>query len=279
MAQRDASGGWRTLTYAQTLWPCDAIARGAAATRSVAGTADRDPVRQRYRARAARARRDACRHPLCAGLAGLFAAVAGFRQAAKRSSTFSRRAWSLPPTARPSRAPSRQPCRRMSKSWLARIRSPTGRPRCSTTFLTTQPTPAVEAAHAQVGPDTIAKVPVHLGLDRPAQGRDQHPAMLCANQSMIRCGFPFLADEPPVLVDWPPWSHTFGGNHDFGMVLDNGGSFYIDEGKPLPGAIEATVRNLRESRRRSISTCPRATRCCCPICAATRNCARGSSAD
>jgi feruloyl-CoA synthase len=53
-------------------------------------------------------------------------------------------------------------------------------------------------------------------------------------------------DEPPVLVDWPPWNHTFGGNHDFNLVLYNGGSFYIDEGKPLPGAIAATVRNLRE---------------------------------
>ena len=63
---------------------------------------------------------------------------------------------------------------------------------------------------------------------------------------MIRSTLAFFADEPPVLVDWPPWNHTFGGNHDFGLVLYNGGSFYIDEGKPLPGAIEATVRNLRE---------------------------------
>jgi len=63
---------------------------------------------------------------------------------------------------------------------------------------------------------------------------------------MIRSSLAFIADEPPVLVDWPPWNHTFGGNHDFGMVLHNGGSFYIDEGKPLPGSIEATVRNLRE---------------------------------
>ena len=70
--------------------------------------------------------------------------------------------------------------------------------------------------------------------------------MLCSNQAMIRATLAFIADEPPVLVDWPPWNHTFGGNHDFGMVLHNGGSFYIDEGKPLPGAIEATVRNLRE---------------------------------
>jgi feruloyl-CoA synthase len=63
---------------------------------------------------------------------------------------------------------------------------------------------------------------------------------------MIRSSLAFMEDEPPVLVDWPPWNHTFGGNHDFGMVLHNGGSFYIDEGRPLPGAIEATVRNLRE---------------------------------
>ncbi len=70
--------------------------------------------------------------------------------------------------------------------------------------------------------------------------------MLCANQVMIRAGFLFFADEPPVVIDWLPWNHTFGSNHNFGLVLDNGGSLYIDEGKPMPGAIEATVRNLRD---------------------------------
>ena len=70
--------------------------------------------------------------------------------------------------------------------------------------------------------------------------------MLCANQAMIRAGLAFLADAPPVIVDWLPWNHTFGSNHNFGLVLDNGGSLYIDEGKPLPGAIAATVRNLRD---------------------------------
>jgi feruloyl-CoA synthase len=114
------------------------------------------------------------------------------------------------------------------------------------TFLKTQPTPEVEAAHARVSENTIAKVLFTSGSTGQPKGVINTQLMLCANQSMIRCGFPFLADEPPVLVDWPPWSHTFGGNHDFGMVLDNGGSFYIDEGKPLPGAIEATVRNLRD---------------------------------
>jgi feruloyl-CoA synthase len=58
--------------------------------------------------------------------------------------------------------------------------------------------------------------------------------------------FAFFAEEPPVIVDWAPWHHTAAGNHDFGLVIYNGGSYYIDEGKPMPGAIEATVRNLRE---------------------------------
>jgi feruloyl-CoA synthase len=113
-------------------------------------------------------------------------------------------------------------------------------------FLKTPPTPAVEAAHARVCEETIAKVLFTSGSTGQPKGVINTQLMLCANQAMIRSGFAFLADEPPVLVDWPPWNHTFGGNHDFGMVLDNGGSFYIDEGKPLPGAIEATVRNLRD---------------------------------
>jgi feruloyl-CoA synthase len=70
--------------------------------------------------------------------------------------------------------------------------------------------------------------------------------MWCANQEMVRQTLSWLQDEPPLMVDWAPWHHTAGGNKDFGMVLYNGGTLYIDEGKPLPGAIEATVRNLRE---------------------------------
>jgi feruloyl-CoA synthase len=113
-------------------------------------------------------------------------------------------------------------------------------------LVATEPTPAVDAAHAKVGPDTIAKILFTSGSTGYPKGVINTQRMLCSNQAMIRAGFAFMADEPPVLVDWPPWNHTFGGNHDFGMVLHNGGSFHIDEGKPLPGAIEATVRNLRE---------------------------------
>jgi feruloyl-CoA synthase len=70
--------------------------------------------------------------------------------------------------------------------------------------------------------------------------------MWCANQAMIASALQFFADEPPVIVDWAPWHHTAGGNHDVGLVLSHGGTMYIDGGKPLPGAIEETVRNLRE---------------------------------
>ena len=70
--------------------------------------------------------------------------------------------------------------------------------------------------------------------------------MWCANQVMLRQALAFFIDEPPVLVGWAPWHHTAGGNHDVGLVIFNGGTFYIDEGKPIPGAIEETVRNLSE---------------------------------
>jgi len=111
----------------------------------------------------------------------------------------------------------------------------------------TRPTASVEAAHAKVGPDTVAKILFTSGSTGQPKGVINTQRMLCANQSMMRGGLSFLSDgEPPVLVDWLPWNHTFGSNHNFGLVLDCGGSLYIDEGKPMPGAIETTARNLRE---------------------------------
>ncbi len=68
--------------------------------------------------------------------------------------------------------------------------------------------------------------------------------MLCANQQALAQVWPFLDARPPVLVDWLPWSHTFGGNHNFNLVLRNAGTLYVDEGKPAPGLFERTVRNL-----------------------------------
>ena len=104
----------------------------------------------------------------------------------------------------------------------------------------------VDAAHARVGPETIAKFLFTSGSTGVPKAVINTQRMWCANQEMVHQTLAWVQDEPPLMVDWAPWHHTAGGNKDFGMVLYNGGTMYIDEGKPLPGAIEATVRNLRE---------------------------------
>nr|HET7860261.1 feruloyl-CoA synthase [Caldimonas sp.] len=121
--------------------------------------------------------------------------------------------------------------------------------RAATAFadlVATAPTAAVDAAHAKVGADTIAKFLFTSGSTKLPKGVINTQRMLCANQQMIRQCFRHLAEEPPVLVDWLPWNHTFGGNHNIGIVVYNGGTLYIDEGKPTPALIGETLRNLRE---------------------------------
>jgi feruloyl-CoA synthase len=106
--------------------------------------------------------------------------------------------------------------------------------------------PRVDEAHARTGPDTIAKFLFTSGSTGQPKAVINTQRMLCANQQMLAQALPYLAEVPPVLVDWLPWHHTAGGNHNIGIVLYNGGTLYIDAGKPLPGLIETTVRNLRE---------------------------------
>jgi feruloyl-CoA synthase len=106
--------------------------------------------------------------------------------------------------------------------------------------------PRLEAAHEAIGPDTIAKLLLTSGSTGNPKAVINTQRMLCANQVMIRETMAFLKNEPPVIVDWLPWNHTFGGNHNIGLTLFNGGSMYLDAGKPLPGGIEQTVRNLAE---------------------------------
>ena len=113
-------------------------------------------------------------------------------------------------------------------------------------LLATPATPQVDAAHAQVGPDTIAKFLFTSGSTKLPKGVINTQRMLCSNQQMIRQCFPHLAEEPPVMVDWLPWNHTFGGNHNVGITVYNGGTLYIDEGKPTQALIGETLRNLRE---------------------------------
>jgi feruloyl-CoA synthase len=110
----------------------------------------------------------------------------------------------------------------------------------------TAPGAAVDEAHAAVGPETIAKFLLTSGSTGQPKAVINTQRMLCSNQQMLTHSLPSLGEEPPVLVDWLPWNHTAGSNHNFGIVLNHGGTLYIDEGKPVPGLIEKTVRNLRE---------------------------------
>jgi feruloyl-CoA synthase len=110
----------------------------------------------------------------------------------------------------------------------------------------TTPGPDVEAAFARVGPDSIAKILFTSGSTGPPKGVINTHRMLCANQKMIEQVWPFVRDDPPVLVDWLPWNHTFGANHNFNMVLAQAGTLYIDAGRPTPELIGITARNLGE---------------------------------
>jgi feruloyl-CoA synthase len=115
----------------------------------------------------------------------------------------------------------------------------------------------VDAARDHVGPDTIAKILFTSGSTGRPKGVINTQRMLTSNQEMMRSVLLFLTDSPPVLCDWLPWNHTAGGNHNFGLVLYNGGTLYIDEGKPTPALFEATVRNLREVACTAHFTVPR----------------------
>ena len=107
-------------------------------------------------------------------------------------------------------------------------------------------TPAVMDAFAAITPDTHAKYLLTSGsTGHPKVVINTH-RMLCANQQQIAQTLRFLDHEKPVLLDWLPWSHTFGGNFTTNLVLRNGGSMYLDDGRPLPGAIDRTLAHLRE---------------------------------
>ncbi len=107
---------------------------------------------------------------------------------------------------------------------------------------------AVDQAQAAISPDRIAKFLFTSGSTKLPKGVINTHRMMCANQQQIADCMPDLArsDAPPVLVDWLPWNHTFGGNHNVGIVLHHGGTLYIDDGKPTPAFMGETLRNLRE---------------------------------
>ncbi|QOL48168.1 feruloyl-CoA synthase [Massilia litorea] len=112
-------------------------------------------------------------------------------------------------------------------------------------LLATEPT-TIDARNAQVGPATIAKFLFTSGSTKKPKAVITTHQMLCSNQQMLLQTFPFFGEEPPVLLDWLPWNHTFGGSHNVGIVLYNGGTLYLDDGRPTPKDFAGTLRNLRE---------------------------------
>ena len=102
----------------------------------------------------------------------------------------------------------------------------------------------VQAAHEVVGPDHVVKLLLTSGSTSDPKAVETTHRMMTTNQVQIATCLPFLTARPPVLVDWLPWNHVFGGSHNFNIVLANGGTLYIDDGKPLPARFPRTVENL-----------------------------------
>lgn len=109
-----------------------------------------------------------------------------------------------------------------------------------------EPNGSVDAAHEAVGPDHIAKILFTSGSTGEPKGVINTHRMLCSNQQSLAQLWPFLGTHDLVLVDWLPWHHTFGGNHNFNMALYHGGSLYIDDGRPMPGRFERSTQALTE---------------------------------
>jgi feruloyl-CoA synthase len=125
--------------------------------------------------------------------------------------------------------------------------TPDGLPATSLQDLLNAPaTASVDSAREKVGPDTIAKILLSSGSTDMPKGVITTQRMLCSNQQAIYQLWPFLSEKPPVLVDWLPWNHTFGGSFCLNLVLRHGGTMYIDDGKPAPHIIAKTIANLRE---------------------------------
>jgi feruloyl-CoA synthase len=141
---------------------------------------------------------------------------------------------------------------------VTHVSAPTALKSTSLAELESKPaTSAVDEAHARINADTVAKILFTSGSTGHPKGVKTTQRMLCANQEQIRTVLAFMADEPPVFCDWLPWNHVFGGSHNVGLILYNGGTFYMDDGRPTPQFVDITARNLREIATTAYFNVPR----------------------
>lgn len=112
------------------------------------------------------------------------------------------------------------------------------------TLLSGSSAQGVEDAHAALTSDSVAKILLTSGSTSMSKGVITTHGMLCANQTQVADLLPFLKERSPSIVDWLPWNHVFGGSHNFNLMLANGGSLYIDEGKPVKGLFDRTLANM-----------------------------------
>jgi feruloyl-CoA synthase len=259
LASRDASGGWRRLTYAAAL---DETRRVAQALLHRGLSADRPIVilsgnSLEHAVLALAAMYVGVPYAPIAPAYSLLSHDHGTLQFlwsvmrpglvfADDADTFSRALASLPPDH--------------GAEIVACTAAGTGSGEGRTAFASlvdTPVTPAVDDARRRVGPDTVAKVLFTSGSTGAPKGVINTQRMLSANQEQLRAVMAFLADEPPVLCDWLPWNHTFGGNHNFGLTLYNGGTMYIDAGTPTPASFSTTLANLRAVQTTAYFNVPR----------------------
>jgi len=244
LAQRDANGAWRTLTYAQTLADARQIAaallqRGLSPDRPIAILSGND-IEQALLGLAAMlvGIPFAPISPAYSLMSTDFGKLRAIIDLLTPGLVFANDGAAFARAIEAAVAPgsevaiTRHPLSGRATTLFADLRADAG--------------PAVDAAHAGVGPEAIVKFLFTSGSTGTPKGVINTQRMLCSNQAMLAAGFRFLEDEPPVVVDWLPWSHTFGGNHNFNMVLTSGGTLHIDDGNPTPAGVPKTVRNLRD---------------------------------